>query len=298
MSEAMKAGMVGCDRIGHGWAWADMLRQSEQAFIGMRVAKVWDEDRALAEELAELIGAVAVDDRREVAEGTEGILITELFPDRYLELARPFLEAGRRVFFNRPFAGSAADAREIVRLAREHDARIYSASALYHTPAGEAAKARLGEIAPVKLFNMIGPTDHIQFYLPHAIAAVVSVLGPGIERVQAVKLTPREDDPRLSDGPVIVYVEYASGARGVMEMMGLGVDSYAFLLKMFGAKGEADEVRFEVSYVPMLETMREFFATGVEPVAAETLVEMTAVFYAAIESAKEGGKMVELSTQG
>jgi predicted dehydrogenase len=294
MGDAMKVGMVGCDRIGHGRAWAEMLAQDEQAFIGMRVAKVWDEDRDLAKELAERIGAVAVDDLREVGEGVEGILITELFPDRYLDLARPFLEDGRRVFFNRPFAGSVADAREIVRVAREHGAKIYSASALYHTPAGEAARARLSEIAPVKLFTMTGPTDHIYFYLPHAIAATVSVLGPGIERVQAVKLVPREDEPTLSDGAVIVYVEYASGARGVMEMMGPGVDSYAFLLKMFGAKGEAEEVRFEVSYVPMLQTMREFFATGEEPVAAETLVEMTAVFYGAIESAKEGGKMVEV----
>ena len=297
MGEAMKVGMVGCDRIGHGPAWALMLTEPQHAGIGMRVAKVWDRDKEQAKELAELVGAVVVDDRREVADGTEGILITELFPDRYLELARPFLEAGRRVFFNRPFAGSVADAREIVRLAREHGAKIYSASALYHTPAGEAARARLDEIAPVKLFTMTGPTDHIQFYLPHQIAAVTSVLGPGIERVQAVKLTPREDDPRLSDGPVIVYVEYASGERGVMEMMGPGVDSYAFVLKMFGAKGEADEVRFEVSYVPMLETMREFFATGVEPVAAETLVEMTAVFYGALQSEKDGGKVVEIGGQ-
>jgi predicted dehydrogenase len=271
-----------------------MLAQPENANLGMKPSRVWDQDHAQAEALAQRWGAVAVKDPREIAEETDGILITELFPDGYLELARPFLEAGRRVFLNRPFAGSVADAREIVRLAREHDARIYSASALYHTPAGDAARAKLAEIGEVRLFSVTGPTDHIYFYLPHAIAALISVVGPGIERVQAVRLGAREDDPRLADGPVVVYAEYASGARGVMQMTGPGVKWYAFRLKLIGTEGEMDEVRFEVSYVPLLETMREFFATGVEPIAAEVLVEKTAVFYGALESARRGGEVVEL----
>lgn len=300
MGEALKIGVVGCGEGTHGKVWAEMLCQPEHASLGMRVVSVWDENLSDAKDLAEKIGAAAVSDWREVAEGVDGLLITELYPDGYLELARPFLEQGRRIFFNRPFAGSMADAREIVRLARKHESPIYSASALFHTPAGEKAAGSALNFAPLKLYNMTGPTDHVWFYLPHAIAALLSVIGPGIRRVRTVSLPLRDDDPHLVSGPVVVYTEHESGAKGVIEMTGPGVDWYAFVLKLVGARGEMDEVRFEVTYLPLLEKMRDFFATGVEPIPHEVLLEKTAVFYAALESARRGGDVVEVreSTDG
>jgi len=300
MNEPLRIGIIGCSESTHGKAWAELLVTPEGRRFGLLPARVWDADPAAAEALARTVGAIAVGDSRDAGSDVDGILITEPLPHRYLELGRPFLQAGRRVFFNRPFAGNVAEAKEIIGLARRHGAKIYSASALFHTTAGEAARRRLPEIAPVRLFNVTGASDHIWFYLPHAIACLVSVLGTGIARVQSVSLEWRADAPLHAVAPAVIYVEYGpeaptGAARGVVEMIGPESPWYGFNLKLFGAGTEADEVRFEVTYDLLLETMAAFFRTGLEPVPHDIILEQTAVFHAALESARQGGCMVNVA---
>jgi len=294
----VRIGVIGCSEGTHGKVWAEMLAAPGGERFGMIPARVWDADPAAAKVVADATGAVRVGKSEDVADEVDGVLITELLPGRYLELSRPFLEAGMRVFYNRPFAGSVADAREILRIAGEHGAKVYSASALYHTNAGEVARQKLPGLRPVRLFNMTGASDHLGFYLPHCIAALVSVLGIGVAKVQALSLTPRPDAPQHAQAPVVVYVEYGPDApigpaRGVIEMIGPDASWYAFVLKLFGAAAEGDEVRFEVSYDQLLLTMARFFRTGEEPVPHEVLLEKTAIYYAALLSAREGGRPVD-----
>ncbi|HOX40420.1 MAG TPA: Gfo/Idh/MocA family oxidoreductase [Candidatus Brocadiia bacterium] len=297
MAKDAQVGIIGCGEGTHGKVWAELLSGKGGKKFGMKVAKVWDGDRETAETLAIKTGAEAVEKFEDAGEGVDGVMITELFPDRYLELARPFLRNGGRIFFNRPFAADVNDAREILRLARKNGAKVYSASALYHTEAGAKAIAQLDSIRPVKLFTMTGPTDHLYFYLPHAIAALVNVLGTGIARIQALSLTWKPNARHLSATPVMVYVKYApdakiGDARGIIQMTGPGTKWYGFRLKLFGAEKESDEIRFEVSYDKLLENMAMFFKTGLEPVPHEVILEQTVVFYAALQSADERGKAV------
>lgn len=295
----LKLGIVGCSEGTHGKVWAEMLTAPDGARFGMRPTRVWDALPQAAEQVARATGAQVVADPRAAGDDVDGVLITDLMPDRYLALARPFLEAGRRVFLNRPFAGSVADARAILDLAARHSARVYSASALYHTAAGDAARAALPGLGPIRLFNVVGPSEHLVFYLPHAIAALVSVLGPGVSAVQAVSLETRPEEPRLAAGPVMLYLRYgpqaaAAGARGALEMVGPGARWYGFRLKVFGLENESEEVRFEVSYDALLHHMAAFFRTGEEPVPRAVLLEKTAIHYAALLSAKRGGRPVDL----
>jgi predicted dehydrogenase len=270
-SEPLKLGIVGCAEGTHGKVWAELLVAPEGREYGMQPARVWDADPAASQVVAGTTGAEAVHDFRAAGDGVDGVLITELLPTRYLELSRPFLLAGKRVFLNRPLAGSVGDAHCILELARDYGASVYSASALYHTAAGDKARRDLASLGPIRLFSVTGPTDHIGFYLPHAIAALISVLGTGIVRVQALSLEPSVEQMQHAAAPVVVYVEYgkeATGgpARGVIEMVGPASPWYGFVLKLFGANAEAPEIRFEVSYDPLLRTMATFFRTGVEPV--------------------------------
>lgn len=297
MAKETRIGIVGCGDGTHGKVWAELLSDKKGKKYGLKVARVWDSDPKAAEALAEKIGAEAVKDFQSAGEDVDGIMITELFPHRYLELARPFLQKGCKVFINRPFAADLRDAREILRLASKNGAKIYSASALYHTQAAEKAREQLASLGPVKLFTMTGPTDHLYFYLPHAIAALTSVLGCGIARVQALSLTWKPNARHLSATPVMIYVKYSpqspvGEARGVIQMIGPAAKWYGFRLKLFGAEKESDEIRFEVSYDRLLENMSVFFKTGLEPVPREVILEQTAVFYAALQSADERGSAV------
>lgn len=300
MDEPLKIGIVGCAEGTHGKVWAELLASEAGARFGMKPAAVWDRSSESARALAQAIGARAAPSANEAGEGVDGVMITELLPDRYLELVTPFLQRGMRVFLNRPFAGSVADAHAIVRLAAKHGARIYSASALYHTRAAATAMERLEKIKPLRLFTVTGPSDHIVFYLPHAIAAMVSVLGTGVSTVRAVSLKPMTDDRTRAADPVVVYVEYGSNAsvgpaRGVVQMIGPGATWYGFTISMFGAGGEAEPVHFEVTYDHLLETMAAFFRTGDEPIPPSVIIEKTCIYHAAVASARKDCSPVDVA---
>lgn len=295
----LRVGIVGCGENTHGRAWAEMLGGQTGEELGMRPGAVWDADRAAAEVVAATSGARVADRFEDVANGVHGVLITEVYPDRYLELARPFLQSGMRVFINRPFAASMDDAREIVRLSREYGAAIYSASALFHTEAGAKAREALASLGEIRLFASTGPTDFLTWYLPHAIAGLVSVLGTGIASVRALSLSPREDDPHRAAAPVLIHAAYGPGAahgraEGIIQMVGPGANWYGFTLKLFGTERDSDEIRFEVSYEPLLRTMARFFRTGEEPIPPAVILEKTAIFHASLESARRGGAAVRL----
>jgi len=297
--EPLRIGVVGCSEGTHGKVWAEMLSAPGGERFGMRPAVVWDEDREQASKLATAIGARLANTAEECGLDVDGVMVTELLPTRYLELSRPFLKRRMRVFYNRPFAGSVRDAHEILRLADQHGARVYSASALFHTAAGTRAKRELASLQPVRLFTVTGPTDHLGFYLPHAIAALVSVMGGGVERVQAVSLSPSTSNPLLATEPVVVYVEYGArsacpGARGVVQMVGPGARWYAFLMKLVGAERDSDEIRFEVSYDALLHEMARFFRTGEEPIDRALLLEQNAIYHAALASAARHRRAVRL----
>jgi len=300
MQDPLKIGIVGCDEGTHGKVWAELLASEGGARFGMKPVRIWDRSPEAARTLARAVGAEAVADAADAGKGVDGVMITELMPDRYRELAAPFLERGMRVFFNRPFAGSVADAHAIVKMAARHGAKVYSASALYHTQTAARALEQLDKIKPLRLFSVTGPTDHLVFYLPHAVAAMVSVLGTGVATVRALSLKTGADDPARATGPVVVYVEYASDApigpaRGVIQMIGPGATWYGFSMTMFGAGGEAEPIRFEVTYDHLLETMARFFRTGEEPVPLKTIVEKTCIYHAAIASARRGYTPIDVA---
>jgi len=297
----VKIGLVGCEKqITHSWAWAELMSGPEGASIGMRVAKVWDTKPDAAQAFAQAFDAQHVSDLAQVGEGVDGVLITEPLPDRFPELGRPFLEAGQRVFFNRPFAASMDDAREIVRLAEAHDARIYSGSALHYTDAGDKAREKLAGIGDIRIFNATGPTGYTLWYLPHVVACLYNVLGPGVSFVRTLSIAPVPSEPNQTSAPIVAYAEYGpdspiGSARGVLEMTGPDTDWYGFRLKVYGTKDELEEVHYEVSYVRLLQTMAEFFRTGVEPFTHEELLEQMALVYAILRSAELGGAAVRLA---
>lgn len=299
MEEPLRIGIIGCGDNTHGKVWGELLVKPEGAVYGMKPTKVWDASPEAARAFAEATGATVVRHPSMVGEETDGVLITEVMPYRYLELARPLLQKGLRVFLNRPFAGSMEDAREILRLAERHGARIYSASALDHTRQAAQAAEEVQRVQPLRLFNMTGPSDHLTWYLPHAIAAMTSVLGTGVARVRALSLKTTHEDPHRAAEPVVVYVEYGQDAkvgpvRGTLQMIGPGASWYGFSMSLFGAHGEAQEIRFEVTYEHLLHAIARFFRTGEEPIPRQAILEKTCLFYAALASARKGGATVDV----
>ncbi|GAA5787492.1 Gfo/Idh/MocA family oxidoreductase [Chitiniphilus shinanonensis] len=297
---ALRLGIVGCAPFTHGRMWAEQWRREPEH--GLVAARLWDDDPAVAAQLAAQLGAEVAATPEAVADGCDGVLITVLDAGRYLELARPHLLAGRRVFLNRPLAGSLPDAREILALADAHDARVYSASALLHTHAAERIRTVLAELGELRFFSVTGPTDTADWYLPHLFACLAGTLGSGLARVLHADLPCIDGDPHRLSGPAIVSVAYRADAavgpaRGVLALVGPGSDWYGFTLKLYGSLGISQDLEFDVGYGLMFAAMRDFFASGAEPLPRALLLEQTAAHYAALRAARQGGP-VEIDPQG
>ncbi|TJZ67452.1 Gfo/Idh/MocA family oxidoreductase [Chitiniphilus eburneus] len=296
----LRLGIVGCAPFTHGRMWAEQWQREPEH--GLIAARLWDDDPAIAGQLAERLGASVADSPDAVADDCDGILITVLDADRYLELVRPHLLAGRRVFLNRPLAGNLGDAREILALAEAHGARVYSASALLHTHAAERIRAVLAELGELRFFSVTGPTDTADWYLPHLFACLAGTLGCGLARVLHADLPCIDGDPHRLSGPAIVSVEYGQDAaigpvRGVLALVGPGSDWYGFTLKLYGSLGISQDLEFDVGYGLMFAAMRDFFATGAEPLPRALMLEQTAAHYAVLRAAREGGP-AEIDPQG
>jgi hypothetical protein len=73
----------------------------------------------------ELVGSI-----EELCRKVDAVLLESVDGRPHLDQVRPVLAAGKRVFIDKPFAGSYRDAREIVRLAKESGTPFFSTSSL------------------------------------------------------------------------------------------------------------------------------------------------------------------------
>ena len=82
---------------------------------GLLLTHVWDVNDQNKREFAEKFSAIPVDRYDDMIDTVDAIMISEVWSiDVWPKLAKPYLEAGLPIFFNRPFASSMRDAKEIV----------------------------------------------------------------------------------------------------------------------------------------------------------------------------------------
>jgi predicted dehydrogenase len=206
----------------------------------------------------------------------------------HLQQAREVLRRRKPLFIDKPMAASNADAREIARLAQETGTPWFSSSSLRFAPAyqqflADPAHDRvLGAEAhgPASL----EPTNPGLFwYGIHSVESLYTLMGPGCV---SVTMTSNAD----YDLAVGVWKD---GRIGSVKGLRKGKQDYGALI--YGEK----EVRYlpvkEVSYVPLVRQIMEFFRTGKPPVAPEETLEIMAFMDAAERSRTNGGTPTALA---
>lgn len=98
-----------------------------------------------------------------------------------LEFTRPALEAGKPVFYDRPFAWSIADAEEIIRLAKACNAPVMGGSSLEQQPEVLEMQRFAREEGPVRSYEAFCPEPVFSWMFPHDINYAHAGLGGGIE---------------------------------------------------------------------------------------------------------------------
>jgi len=293
----LKLGVAGYE--GHGQAFTEALNGTELGDkLGMKVAVIWqDPDNKKSHEnmlsASDKLGFQVAHTLKELEEGNDGIIIGEERPTRYLELAKPFMQKKLPTFINRPVGASVGDAGAIFHMAKNYRTPILTGSSLVFDPVVRNLITEVEAFKPIQLFYDTGPTNFVNFYLPHVISVAVTVFGAGVLQVRCLAL--EWDEPGWTcKGSIIASVEYSDkakypGLHGIIAQVPDPVKNwYGFRLKVFGA-GESQEYNTYQSHgwQEILEAFKQVIETKKPVIPEEEAMEVPKIYYAILRSASE-----------
>jgi predicted dehydrogenase len=232
-------------------------------------------------------GVEIVNSIDELLQKVDVVLLESVDGRRHLAEALPVLKSGKRMFLDKPAAGSLADAMVIYDAAKKYNNPTFSASSLrYISGAKEVAEGKIGKVLGADAYGdcYIEPTHPDLFYYGiHGVEILYAVMGTGCKSVVRVHLDKTDmvvgtwGDDRIGS---------YRGTRSGTGEMGATV---------FGEKG-IELLTKSQGYQALWVKVIDFFNTGVVPVSAEETLEELAFMEAADESKRKGGASVDLAT--
>jgi len=300
-AQDIRLGIIGTD-TSHVTAFTKMLNDKSDAnhVPGARVVAAFkggspdvEDSRTridrFAAEIKDKWGIEFVDSIEALTERVDAVLLLSVDGRPHLNQVRPVFKAKKRVFIDKPFTASYADAREIVRLSRESGVPFFSSSSLRFVADLQAVRNsdKHGGITGAFTF---GP-EHLEPHHPdlfwygiHAIEMLYTLLGPGCEKVTRVK---------TGSGDTVVGT-WKDGRIGTMRGLIEGKQDYGAVA--FGMKAVlATPVPIRSDYRNLVVEIVKFFQTGVPPVPPEETLEIMAFMEAADLSKARGGASVALA---
>jgi len=223
----------------------------------------------------------------ELCQQVDCVMIENVDGRPHLEEARPVIAAKKRLFIDKPLAGSLRDAVEIFRLAKEAGVPVFSSSAYrYYDSLVELKKANVGELRSAISYGPAHLESHhpdLFWYGIHPAEGLYTVMGQGCESV--VRTGTVETD--------VVTGLWSGGRTGTLE--GLRTKTLPHKVTVFGSTGSAEQKPGPDDYTPLVREIVKFFLTGVSPVPEEETLELYGFMEAADESKRRGGVPVKLS---
>jgi Oxidoreductase family, NAD-binding Rossmann fold len=232
----------------------------------------------------EIVGSI-----EELCKKVDAVLLESVDGRPHLSQVRPVFAAKKRVFIDKPFTASYADALEIVKLSRESGTPFFSSSSLRFASDLQAMKrdGKLGAMLGAFTYCPAPTEPHhpdLFWYGIHAVEMLYTLMGPGCESVTRVH----------TDGADVVVGRWKDGRVGTMRGIRDGKRDYGAVA--FGANANlATPTPMQSDYRNLLVEVVKFFQTGVAPIPPEETLEMMAFMEAADLSKARGGASVMLS---
>jgi predicted dehydrogenase len=240
-------------------------------------------------QIQEKYGVEIVNSIDELLAKVDVVLIESVDGRPHLAQAIPVFKAGKKVFIDKPIAGSLADALMIFELARTHKTPVFSSSSLRFATNIAAVKndPKLGKVLGCVSYSPCEIEPHhpdLFWYGVHGVETLFTIMGTGCESVSRTHTKDTDvATGRWSDGRVGTY----RGLRG-------GKIDYGTVV--FGDKGILTTSGFTGGYTPLVGEIAKFFKSGVAPVNAAETIEMFAFMEAADESKRQNGAAVTLES--
>lgn len=296
----IKVGIIGTD-TSHVPAFTKLLNDpKEPGYIpGARVVAAFKGGSAdvessykrvdnYANEIRDKYGVEIVGSIEELVGKVDAVLLESVDGRPHLAQVRPVFKAKKRVFIDKPFAGSYADAREILRLSRESGTPFFSSSSLRYANDVVALKNKpeLGGIVGALAFSPSPTEPHhpdLLWYGIHGIETLYTLMGPGCESLTRTNVA----------GTDVVTCKWKDGRIGTFRGIRDGKQDYGAFA--FGAKANAAITPpMKVDYRNLLVEIIKFFQTGVAPIQPEETMEIMAFMEAADLSKARNGASVAL----
>lgn len=295
--QPLKLGMIGLD-TSHVIAFAKVLHNTDDPnhVPGGRIVAAYKggspdlESSAsrvdgYTEQLQKEFGVEIVDSIEQLCTMVDAVLLMSVDGRPHLEQVRPVFEAGKRVFIDKPLAGSLEDAVAISELGKKHNVPWFTSSSYRFYDGMRALKATdVGEVRGAISYGPchLEPTHPDLFwYGVHPTEALFTIMGTGCESVTCLKT----EQFHVATGL------WKDGRVGTL--YGLRTGAAPHKVTVFGTKAVAEQEE-DGNYAPLVVEIIKFFNTGEPPVQPEESIEMFAFMEAAHESVRRGGTPVQL----
>jgi hypothetical protein len=239
------------------------------------------------------LGVEMVDRPEDLSGRVDGVLIESQEGAAHLERARPFLEAGMPLFIDKPFTNSVHDAGEIVRLAGQYGAPVFSSSSLRFVPELVSLleeRDALGAIHGADVWTP-APTHPrnpgLFHYGIHGVEPLYAVMGPGCHEVCCMS----------EPGGEVVVGRWRDGRIGTVR--GIREGAAPIGITVFAEKAvRTVPLQTKLIYRELLKQIITFFETGRPPIPLSHTVEIVAFIEAALHSAHNDGQPTVLPRPG
>jgi predicted dehydrogenase len=240
-------------------------------------------------QIKEKYGVEIVDSIDDLLTKVDVVLIESVDGRPHLAQALPVFKAGKKVFIDKPIAGSLADVLMIFALAQKHNAPIFSSSSLRYAVNLRAAKSdpKLGKVLGCVSYSPCEIEPHhpdLFWYGVHGVESLYTIMGTGCQSVSRTHTKDADIATGLwADGRIGTYRGLRAGSKGYGNVI-------------FGDKGDISTTGAVGGYKPLVVEIAKFFRTGKAPVSAEETTEMFAFMEAADESKRQGGAPVTIES--
>ena len=294
-ADGKRVGIIGLD-TSHSIAFTKALNaeQPDAVYDGYRVTAAYPYGSKDIESSAKRIpgyieevkklGVEITGSVKELLAKSDVILLETNDGRLHLEQALEVFKAGKKMFIDKPVAGTLKDTLAIYEAAEKYKIPIFSASSLRYIKGIESIDK--SKVLGADTYSpAVLEKTHPDFfwYGVHGVETLYTVMGTGCKSVTRVS-TPDTD---------IVVGIWEDGRTGTFRGTRTGKHDYGGTVftqdgnKILGPYG---------GYEPLLKDIIKYFQTGEMPVTPKETIEIFAFMEAADESKRQGGKNVTLES--
>jgi len=254
----------------HPGSFVPILRQMD----GVEVAAVYDSGAARPDGYAEQFAAEhaiphACERLEDMLDLVDAAIVHSADWDSHLDRARPFIEAGKPVYIDKPVVANLRDLNELLNLEAKHGTLIMGGSSLRWAAEVQELRDRVAERGEVVSAFGSGPGDFFNYGI-HTIEMLGGLLGSGVRSVTWV----------ASRGTTDVF--HAAYSDGRMALFQLGSPHHEWQVTVTTTGGGATAtVDAGKLYEALLRHYLAALETGQAPVPLRDVLESIQVALAA-----------------